>query len=166
MIYPHPILAKEGWLFVAVALIAAVLASVFLKIWLALLFWLVLAFALQFFRDPPRPMTNDPLAVLAPSDGRVVRVDKVRDPYVARDALMISVALHAFGTHANRAAVDGQVIEVQRHATPASASKEHNAVVLAAGRHTVTLVQVAGRLARSLLCQVKAGEAVKRGQRL
>ena len=74
--------------FIAVAFFVAVFATLFLGAGFhALLCWLALALVVQFFRDPPRPIPADVNAVLSPADGRIVKVEKVRDPYADRDAL-------------------------------------------------------------------------------
>jgi len=173
MNYPHPLLAREGWPFIAVAFFVAVFASFFLGPFLALLCWLVLAFIVQFFRDPPRLVPTEPNVVLSPADGRVVKVEKVRDPYADRDAILISVFMNVFNVHSNRSAVDGTVRKVQyfpgkfvnADLDKASTENERNALVIDAGAHTVTLVQVAGLIARRILCYVKAGDALARGER-
>jgi phosphatidylserine decarboxylase len=173
MNYPHPILAKEGWPFIAIAFFAAVFASFFLPGFLAILFWLALAFVVQFFRDPPRAIPNEPGAVLSPADGRIVKIEKVRDVYADRDALLISVFMNVFNVHSNRASVDGTVTKVQyfpglfvnADLDKASTENERNAVVIDAGGTTITLVQVAGLIARRILCYVKAGDTLMRGQR-
>ena len=91
MNYPHPILAREGWPFIALTALAA-LAVHFWAGWLwALPLWIVVAFVVQFFRDPPRTAPADPDAVVSPADGRIVVVEKARDPYLDRDAVKISV---------------------------------------------------------------------------
>lgn len=173
MNYPHPFLAKEGWPFIAIAFFVAVFASFFLPGFLALLCWLALAFVVQFFRDPPRAIPADVGAVLSPADGRIVKVEKVRDPYADRDALLISVFMNVFNVHSNRISVDGRVSKVQyfpglfinADLDKASTENERNAVVIESGAHTVTLVQVAGLIARRILCYVKPGDDVVKGQR-
>ena len=107
--YPHPILAREGWPFLAIALAVAVALSFTSLWWLALLAWLGVGFVAQFFRDPPREVPTDADAVLAPADGRIVVVGKARDPYLDRDALKISVFMNVFNVHSNRSPVDGEV---------------------------------------------------------
>jgi len=172
--YPHPIIAREGWPFVAGALIASVALTV-LGFWLfAALAWLVLIFVVQFFRDPPRLVPEERNAVLSPADGRIVKVEKARDPYLDRDALKISVFMNVFNVHSNRSPVDGSVVDVWYHAgrflnaavDKASLENERNALHLrtAEGRD-VTCVQVAGLIARRILCYVKRGDALARGQR-
>ena len=177
MNYPHPILAKEGWPFIAIALCLAVATSWLGLGWLSLLCWVALVFVVQFFRDPPRSIPRDPDAVLSPADGRIVKVEKVRDPYADRDALLISVFMNVFNVHSNRSSVNGVVrsvsyfpgLFVNADLDKASTENERNAVVIdaqiGAQQHTVTLVQVAGLIARRILCYVQAGHALQKGER-
>jgi phosphatidylserine decarboxylase len=141
---------------------------------LAALAWLVVLFIVQFFRDPPRVIPRGPGAVLSPADGRVVKVERARDPYLPRDALKISVFMNVFNVHSNRSPVDGTVVAAWYHRgsflnaalDKASLENERNALHLrtAEGRD-VTCVQVAGLIARRILCYVKPGDALARGQR-
>ena len=172
--YPHPILAREGWPFIGGAVVLAIAVSVFGGFWLALPFWIIAAFVIQFFRDPARPVPTDANAVLSPADGRIVKIEKVRDPYADRDALMISVFMNVFNVHSNRSAVQGTVQKVQyfpgsfvnADLDKASLENERNAVVIGMENGTtVTLVQVAGLVARRILCYVKAGDSLQPGQR-
>jgi len=172
--YPHPIIAREGWVFLALALAVAIALSA-AGLWLlAVLAWLAVAFIVQFFRDPPRVVPREPDAVLAPADGRIVSVGIARDPYLGRDALKISVFMNVFNVHSNRSPVDGTVVGAWYHAgsflnaalDKASLENERNALHLrTADGHDVTCVQVAGLIARRILCYVKPGDALKRGQR-
>jgi len=172
--YPHPIIAREGWAFVALAL-AVALVLTYTGPWpLAALAWLGLLFIVQFFRDPPRTVPRDPNAVLSPADGKIVRVEQSRDPYLQRDALKISVFMNVFNVHSNRSPVDGNVVAAWYHAgsflnaalDKASVENERNALHLrsAEGRD-VTCVQVAGLIARRILCYAKPGDTLARGQR-
>lgn len=175
MNYPHPLLAKEGWPFIAIAFFVAMFATLFFGAGLvSLLCWLALAFVVQFFRDPPRAIPAGEGLVLSPADGRIVKVEKVRDPYGEREALLISVFMNVFNVHSNRSSVDGSVSHVayspgtfiNADLDKASTENERNAVVLMTpdGR-MVTLVQVAGLIARRILCYVKVGDKLTRGQR-
>ena len=174
MNYPHPILAKEGWTFIAIALGLVVASSALTGFgWVSLLCLVVLVFVVQFFRDPPRAIPQGKDLVLSPADGRIVKIEKVRDPYADRDALLISVFMNVFNVHSNRSSVDGQVTKVayfpgqfvNADLDKASTENERNAVVIASGGHTVTLVQVAGLIARRILCYSKVGDTLTRGQR-
>ncbi|HVS55750.1 MAG TPA: phosphatidylserine decarboxylase, partial [Casimicrobiaceae bacterium] len=91
--YPHPIIAREGWLFVAISATVALALSV-AGWWLAAVPVWLLVFIVQFFRDPPRAVPSQPNAVLSPADGRVMVVEKTRDPYLDREALKISVFMN------------------------------------------------------------------------
>ena len=172
--YPHPIIAREGWPFLAIAV--AVAAALTWLGWtlLAALAWIAFAFVLQFFRDPARAIPQAANAVLSPADGRIVVVEKVRDPYLDRDALKISVFMNVFNVHSNRSPVDGSVVDAWYHAgsffnaalDKASLENERNALHLrTANGDDVTCVQVAGLIARRILCYVKPGDALARGQR-
>ena len=107
--YPHPIIAREGWAFVALALLIAAALTWAGPWWLAALAWLVALFIVQFFRDPPRVAPEMANAVLSPADGKIVLVERTRDPYLDRDALKISVFMNVFAVHSNRSPVDAVV---------------------------------------------------------
>jgi phosphatidylserine decarboxylase len=168
----HTIIAREGWPHVLVTLGLAVLATWLLG-WWSIPFWLLLVFVLQFFRDPTRSILGDTRSALSAADGRVVMVGKARDPYLERDALKISVFMNVFNVHSNRVAVDGTVRKiayfhgsfVNADLDKASTENERNAMIIESAGRTVTWVQVAGLIARRILCYVKEGDALHRGQR-
>ncbi len=172
--YPHPIIAREGWPFVGLAVAVAVALS-FTPYWpLAVLAWIVAIFVLQFFRDPAREIPAEAGAVLSPADGKVVVVGKARDPYLDRDALKISVFMNVFNVHSNRSPVDADVVAAWYHAgsvvnaalDKASLENERNPLHLRTPAGTdVTCVQVAGLVARRILCYVTPGDRLARGQR-
>ena len=172
--YPHPILAREGWPHIAVAIaIMLVLAWIGGAIG-AVVGIVVVAFVVQFFRDPPREIPSQPNAILSPADGRIVAVGPARDPWLERESLRISVFMNVFNVHSNRSPVDGEVKNAWYHAgafvnaalDKASTENERNALHLRTGDgQDVTCVQVAGLVARRILCHVKAGDRLARGQR-
>ena len=171
--YPHPLLAREGWPFIGVSVIAAVAVWVLAGWWWSLPLWIIAVFCVQFFRDPPRAVPGQPNAVLSPADGRIVKVEKVRDPYTQRDTLLLSVFMNVFNVHSNRAPVDGTVERVDYQAgkfinadlDKASTENERNAMVMSSNGERITVVQVAGLIARRILCYAKAGDHLTRGQR-
>lgn len=171
--YPHPLIAKEGWFFLAIALAVALAVSWFAS-WWSLPFWLVALFVLQFFRDPPRNLPADRTAVCSPADGRVVAVDKAENPYTGDGALKISVFMNVFNVHSNRSPVDGVVTNVVYNAgnffnaalAKSSTENERNALNIRLDDGSeVTCVQIAGLIARRILCYVKTGDRLERGQR-
>jgi phosphatidylserine decarboxylase len=172
--YPHPVVAREGWPFLGITVAVALLVAVFAGWWWSLPLWLAALFVLQFFRDPPREVPDDPRAVVSPADGRIVAVQKARDPWLERDALKISVFMNVFNVHSNRAPVDGTVKQAWYHAgrflnaalDKASLENERNALWLRTRSGAdVTCVQVAGLIARRILCYVSAGAELARGER-
>jgi phosphatidylserine decarboxylase len=173
-VYPHPIIAREGWLFLAIAILIA-LALTWTGLWLlAALAWVGVAFIAQFFRDPPRAVPEQANAVLAPADGKVMIVERARDPYLDRDALKISVFMNVFNVHSNRSPVDGEVKRRWYHAgaffnaalDKSSLENERNALHIArADGVDVVCVQIAGLIARRILCYVGPGDRLVRGQR-
>jgi len=93
--YPHPIIAREGWPFLGIAVALAIVVTLIGGAW-SIPFWIIALFVLQFFRDPPRTIPQNPNAVLSPADGRIVVVAKAHDPYTNREALKISVFMNVF----------------------------------------------------------------------
>ena len=173
-LYPHPVIAREGWLFVGIALALALLVGI-LAGWLwSIPIWLAALFVIQFFRDPPRAVPDDPAAIVSPADGRIVEVSKAHDPWLQRDALKVSVFMNVFNVHSNRSPVDGVVKErwyfpgafLNAALDKASLENERNALWLQTrdGRN-VTCVQVAGLIARRILCYVGPGAELRRGAR-
>ncbi|MGA8050269.1 MAG: phosphatidylserine decarboxylase [Burkholderiales bacterium] len=172
--YPHPLIAREGWPYLGAALGAALLVTLFAGGWWSVPLWLLALFVLQFFRDPQREAPDDPQAVLAPADGRIVAVHKARDPWLERDALKVSVFMNVFNVHSNRAPVDGTVKKRWYHAgafvnaalDKASTDNERNALWIRTGDgQDVTCVQIAGLIARRILCYVDEGSELRRGER-
>jgi phosphatidylserine decarboxylase len=171
--YPHPIIAKEGWPFLAAATIVSIVVTLGWGCW-SVPFWLITLFILQFFRDPPRSAPADADAVISPADGRIVAVEKARDAYLNRDALKISVFMNVFNVHSNRSPVDGEVKKswyfggrfLNAALDKASLENERNALwIHTDGGAEVICVQVAGLVARRILCYVQNKDRLKRGQR-
>jgi phosphatidylserine decarboxylase len=172
--YPHPIIAREGWGHVAVAIAVALAVGWFAGWWWSVPLWIAAAFVLQFFRDPPRQIPGTERTVVSPADGRIVAIEKANDSYLERDALKVSVFMNVFNVHANRSPVEGEVKDrwysqgtfVNAALDKASAQNERNALwIRTPAGADVTCVQIAGLIARRILCYVKAGERLRRGER-
>lgn len=170
----HPILAREGWAHaLVIALIAVVVTSVAGWSW-SIPIWLALVFVLQFFRDPRRQIPEQSDTAVLPADGKVVFVGTVRDPYLARDARKISVFMNIFSVHSNRIPVSGRIERIWYTAgefinaalDKSSDRNERNAVwIKTDDDQDVVCVQVAGLIARRILCYLQPGQTVERGQR-
>ncbi|MHB8346530.1 MAG: phosphatidylserine decarboxylase [Acidiferrobacterales bacterium] len=168
------ILAREGWTHVAVTVAGAAAVQ-----WLAgglwaLPLWVLSLFVVQFFRDPPRRIPQEPRAIICPADGRVVAVDEVRDPYIDRTARRVSIFMNVFNVHANRIPVSGVVERRWYHPgrfvnaalDKASHDNERNALLIRTGEGSeVVVIQVAGLIARRILCYVGEGARVQGGER-
>ena len=142
--------------------------------WWSLPLWILALFVLQFFRDPARVIPQEAGVVLSPADGRIVKVERTHDEYLQREAIKISVFMNVFNVHSNRSPVDGAVQQiwynpgkfVNADLDKASTENERNALWLkTADNQDITCVQVAGLIARRILCYVKAGATLTRGQR-
>lgn len=171
--YPHPIIAREGWPFLAIAFIVSIAATLWCA-WWSIPLWIITLFILQFFRDPPRQLPEQANAVIAPADGRIVVVGKAYDDYLKRDALKISVFMNVFNVHSNRSPVNGTVEKRWYHEgkffnaalDKASLENERNALsIKTTDGQDVTCVQIAGLIARRILCYVDAGSRLSKGQR-
>ena len=172
--YPHPLIAREGWPFLALSgAIALVTTNAAGWLWSVPL-WIIFIFVLQFFRDPPRQVAGDAKSVLSPADGRIVVIEPAHDPWLNRETLKISVFMNVFNVHSNRSPVDGEVIQRWYHPgkfinadlDKASTENERNALHLrTADAQDITCVQLAGLIARRILCYVEAGTPLVRGQR-
>lgn len=172
MNYPHPIIAKEGWPFIAGSLVLALLVSA-TDLW-SLPFWLVFIFCVQFFRDPARVIAGGPKSVVAPADGRIVAVEEADDPYLNRRALKVSVFMNVLNVHSNRSPIKSSVQKkwympgsfFNASLDKASLENERCALLLKTedGRD-ITCVQIAGLVARRILNYAEAGTLLEAGQR-
>lgn len=170
----HPILAREGWFYIALTLFSAVLTTIVFPIYVAIFFWIIAVFVLQFFRDPYRAIPQDEGVIISPADGKVISTGIVDDPYLDRKAFKISVFMNVFSVHSNRAPFSGVVkkiwykpgLFVNADLDKASEQNERNAVWYQSPEgQDVVSVQVAGLIARRILCYVKEGDELERGQR-
>jgi len=170
----HSILAKEGSLHAA--LIVAIAVAVYL--WAGFLWslpiWLAVVFVIQFFRDPKRTIPTQSGIAVCPADGKVVYSGVSRDPYLDRDAVKMSIFMNVFSVHSNRIPVSGTVEQVwyipgkffNAELDKSSDNNERNAVWIKTDDGAdVVCVQVAGLIARRILCYVGSGQNVQRGQR-
>ena len=173
-LYPHPIIAREGWPFVGLTVGLALVATWLDWTVIAVLLWLVAVFVIQFFRDPARTPPVGEGLITSPADGRIVVVGKAIDPITGQDSLKISVFMNVFNVHSNRAPIQGRVMDVQYFPgaffnaaiDKSSEQNERSAMVIEdpQGRR-LTCIQIAGLVARRILSYVKPGDSLLRGAR-
>jgi phosphatidylserine decarboxylase len=128
-----------------------------------------------FFRDPDRVIPNQADAIVSPADGKVISTGPVdRTPFYEGSCQKISIFMSVFNVHVNRIPFDGRVKKVGYHPgkffsanlDKASLQNEHNAVFLESeDGKALCFVQVAGLIARRIICKVQAGDQVRKGQR-
>ena len=148
-------------------------------LWLLLGWWpaaipfaIVTAFMAFFFRDPRREPPEDPQLVVSPADGRVTRVKQI-DEKSPQSGTLVSIFLSPMNVHINRAPIAGQITNVAYTrgkflmATDQNASlvNEQNALTIQGEKITVVCKQIAGILARRIICWKHAGEKVSLGER-
>jgi len=136
--------------------------------------FLAVGFCLWFFRDPERVAPEDDRVVVSPADGRVVAIVPEReDRFLNALATRVSIFMSPLDVHVNRSPVTGTVRQVQHtegkfraaFSDKSSLDNERNAVVLESGGKRFVLVQIAGALARRIVCHVGPGDRLERGQR-
>jgi len=165
-------IAGEGWAFVAVPGAIALALVVARKRWLAAPFALASLASAGFFRDPDREAPAIADAVLSPADGRVTSVAALRDGFVG-DAVRISIFLSPLDGHVNRAPISGVVAAthhvpgrfVAAYRADAAELNERCALHLQGERARVTVTQIAGVLARRVVCRVAPGDQLRAGDR-
>lgn len=171
--HKYPSIAKEGLPFLGLSLFFSILISIFYfeLSWLA---WLITIFILQFFRDPPRVIPQENEAIISGADGKVIAIEKVDDPYYARKAIKISVFMNVFNVHSNKAPCEGRIIKknyfpgkfLNAALSKASLENERCAIVIERDdKKVVTCVQIAGLVARRILCYKNTNDKITKGER-
>ncbi len=166
--------ASEGWPFIIP--LALVTALLFAFGWKNTAFAsLVLTlFVLFFFRDPERPLPKGENLVVSPADGRVVVIKDVYEPdYLKQDVKQVSIFLSVFNVHVNRAPAGGIVETVKYNpgrfhvaaVEKASLENEQTGMVIVHGKHKLLVKQIAGLIARRIVCYAKPGDALAPGER-
>ena len=170
----YPLLAREGWAHVAIVFVATVAVHYAAGWAWAAPFWLATLFVVQFFRDPTRAIPQAPGAVICPADGKVIALGEAEDPYLKRPAKRISIFMNVFNVHSNRLPVSGEIKQRWYHPgsflnaalDKASRENERNALwIRTDDGEDVVVVQVAGLIARRILCYVAPGQHVVGGER-
>lgn len=164
---------REGLPYIGGALVGALLLNILFPR-LGKIFWLVPAAVLFFFRDPPRAYPLDEAYIYAAADGTVMAVDEVEEEwFLGGPATRIVTFLSVLNVHVNRSPIAGSVAKTEwKPGTFANAmnfqkseANERNMVAINGAHGPVTVVQVAGLIARRIVCWVGQGQPVKAGQK-
>jgi len=166
--------AAEGWPFILpLAVVTALLFALGWRNTGAVVLVLTL-FVLFFFRDPERSVPGGENTVVSPADGKVIVVKDIFEPdYLKQDVKQISIFLSVFNVHVNRAPIGGTVETVKYNPgkflaawdDKASLDNEQTAMVIDHNGKKVLAKQIAGLIARRIVCYAKPGDAVKAGER-
>ena len=169
----HPIIAKEGWLFLAISIVVSIITSLW-SLEASMPIWIISLFILQFFRDPIRPVPQNKNLVTSAADGRVILIEKTTDPYKKRRAIKISVFMNVFNVHSNKAPISGKIINkwyspgkfFNAALSKASLENERCALLIETkNKQLITCVQIAGLIARRILCYKEIGDGLLKGDR-
>jgi phosphatidylserine decarboxylase len=171
--YGMPV-AAEGWPFILP--LAVITALLFALGWkqTGIVVLVLTLFVLFFFRDPERTVPEGRGMVVSPADGRVIMIKDIFEPtYLKQDVKQISIFLSVFNVHVNRSPIEGTVELVRYNpgkfhvasVDKASLDNEQTAMVIADGRNRILVKQIAGLIARRIVCYAKAGDIIKRGDR-
>jgi phosphatidylserine decarboxylase len=165
-------MVKEGYYFGLPPLVLSGVA--FLAHWtvVAILLLCLAAFVFYFFRDPERVIPGEPGAVVSPADGRVVVVTD--EDYAGRPGKRISVFLAIWNVHVNRSPAAGTILRMDYRPgkflaammARASTENEQNVISLSTASGEMVFKQIAGLIARRVVCWKKAGDIVQRGERI
>ena len=157
---------KDALSFIVPLLISASLAAV-LGLYVAVVLLLLLSgFVGFFFRNPAREIPSDPRVIVSPADGRIVKIER------AGNVTKLSIFLSIFDVHVNRSPIGGRIEAIDykrgkfkpafKHA--ASVGNERNTIMVSAGDVKLVFTQIAGILARRIVCWKKVGDTVAKGE--
>lgn len=169
------VIVKEGIPLIIPPGAAVIIAFFAGFVWIALLLFLLTLFVVWFFRNPERTPPENPLQLISPADGKVIRIEEIaRAGHSDRSFHKISIFMNVFNVHVNRIPCSGQIVSIRytpgkflsANLDKASALNEKNTVLIRTddGRE-IMIVQIAGLIARRIVCWMKEGMKVKRGDR-
>ncbi len=172
---PRIPVAREGYPFIALFAFLALLSAVAGYGMATLLLAALASFSLYFFRDPVRVLPQGDDVILCPADGRVIQIDKEYDDrLLGEQVYKISIFMNVFDVHVNRLPYAGTVRKIEyfpgkfysANTSRGSLENEKCALVVDAGKgRSYAVVQVAGLVARRIVCWAEPGDTIARGKR-
>lgn len=169
------IIAQEGYPFIVFCLIVTALLAFLGIAWLTILSALFTVFIISFFRNPERFFEPEDKVVISPADGKIIKIENVEvSGNISGSFKKISIFMNVFNVHVNRSPYDGKIEVINYHEgkffsanlDKASEDNERNEIMLVTddGRR-IWFVQIAGLIARRIVCWVNAGMNLKKGER-
>jgi len=171
----YPIIAKEGWLYIIIILFISIYLTL-INSSISVLFWIISIFIIQFFRDPKRKISDKKNVIVSGADGRVIAINETFDPYQKKKSIKVSVFMNVFNVHSNKAPIDGIILKkiyfpgkfLNAALSKASLENERCAIIIQSknnSKRIITCVQIAGLVARRILCYKETGDELTRGER-
>ena len=165
-------IVREGYPFIIVPLVVTIILFLTGYWLIAALFAIVTVFMLSFFRNPNRQIPLETDLIVSPADGKITRIAKL-DPDDPASPTIVSIFLSVFNVHVNRAPVAGKITKIDYKAgrfvtamrDDASQINEQNALTIENERVRVVCTQIAGILARRIVCWKRVGDSVNLGER-
>ncbi len=175
-------IAREGLIFIFSGLTLTVLSIVAASVWdnkvlffVSLFFGILTLFCTFFFRDPQRTPASGELAIVSPADGKILKIETLKEhPYVGKNVTKISIFLSVMDVHINRVPVSGTVEYVKyepgefnlAYVDKASSDNEHTEIGMVSDNgQKIVFKQIAGIIARRIVCYLKDGDKVNTGDR-
>ncbi len=166
-------IVSDGYRFIIPLAIITVGLALSPFIWLAGVSGLLLLFVLNFFRDPERIIPNEEGVIVSPGDGKIVKIIEEKDPLLDEPYRRVSIFLNVFNVHVQRIPVGGRIEQIKYNkgkflnaaSHKASLENEQNAMIIHTGKEKVLVKQIAGLIARRIVCWAKEGDNYSLGQR-
>ena len=166
-------LAKEGFIFIMPLLVMTILTCALSFYWAAVFFGLSFLFVTWFFRDPERRIPNEPNVIVSPADGKVTEIMTEKEPINGELCKRITIFLSVFNVHVNRVPIGGTIEDIRYNPgkflaafnPKASMDNEQNIILINNGKVNVLVKQIAGLIARRIVCWPKKGDYYESGQR-
>jgi len=166
-------LASDGYRFIIPLLVVTGTLAALHYFWAAGVAGLGLLFCVNFFRDPERALPSGENVIVSPADGKVVVIQEDTDPFLEGSYTRISIFLNVFNVHVQRAPVAGKIEKIRYNkgkflnaaSHKASLDNEQNTVLIDTGKEKVLVKQIAGLIARRIVCWARENDDYRLGQR-
>ena len=169
------VIAHEGYPFIIFSLVVTVFVAFLGISWLIILFAFITFFIIWFFRNPERYFQEEEKVLISPADGKVIKIEDVEvNGTISGRFKKISIFMNVFNVHVNRAPYSGKIEIINYHEgkfisanlDKASLDNERNEIMIRTeDRRSVWMVQIAGLIARRIVCWVNVGTTIKKGER-
>jgi phosphatidylserine decarboxylase len=175
MLKPQEPINREGYPFIFLFALATLIAAIFRCPWTTGILLVITTFTLAFFRDPERFIPPTPSGIISPADGKIIVIENVAsNPFTQEAALKISIFMNIFNVHVNRIPFNGTVTDIQYrpgkfYSADSAKGAQHNeycaVITTTPNGQKMAFVQIAGLIARRIVCWLERGDQVCVGKR-